>query len=105
MALVDMKMSKAEAKEQTEPTSSDLPQYPWGLNLHLDDDELEKLGVKDLKVGSDVVITAKCSVTSSSSHKSMLGDSSSSVDLQITEMEIGEVPTNKTSTLYDKTRS
>lgn len=103
MALVDMKMSKKEAKEMTDPSPDDLPAYPWGLSLHLGDDELEKLGVADLKAGEEVSIVCKATVTGSSSNQSLLGEHRSSIDLQITEMEIGNAPSDTTKTLYDKT--
>jgi hypothetical protein len=103
MALTDMKMSKKEAKEQTEPSQDDLPAYPWGLSLHLGDDELEKLGVADLKAGEEVSITCKATVTGSNSHKALIGESHNSIDLQITEMSIdGDGGTATTKTLYDK---
>lgn len=102
MALVDMKMSKKEAKEMTEPSPDDLPAYPWGLSLHLGNDELEKLDITDLKAGDEVSIVCKATVTGSSSSKSLIGESHDSIDLQITEMEIGSAPSSPTKTLYDK---
>lgn len=103
VALVSMKMSKEEVKEQASPSSDSLPQYSWGLSIHLDDDALEKLGIGDgLKVGDKVSVIAKATVEASSSHKSLLGDSESSVDLQLTDMEIGNASSKVTETLYDK---
>jgi hypothetical protein len=91
MAMVDMKMSKEEAKEQNEPqTADDGPRYPYGLSINLDDDVLGKLGIGDsLKVGDEVTFTAKAMVTSKSGYQTTIGDSESSMGLQITEMEMG----------------
>lgn len=45
MALVNMKMSREEAKEYNTIDSPDNgPQYPYGLCIDLNDDSLEKLG-------------------------------------------------------------
>ena len=103
MALVSMKMSKKEAKEETQPSVDDLPAYPWGLSIHLGDDEIKKLGAEELTAGDEVTITCTAKVTGSSSNQSLLGDSHNSIDLQITEMEIGADGGNATTkTLYDK---
>ena len=103
MALVSMKMSKKEAEAETKPSPDDLPAYPWGLNIHLGDDEIKKLGAEDLKAGDEVSITCVAKVTGSSSNQSLLGESHNCIDLQITEMEISSNGGNATTkTLYDK---
>lgn len=102
MALISMKMSKKEAKAEVEPSPDDLPAYPWGLCLHLGDDEIEKLGAGELKAGDEVSITCKAKVTGCSSNQSLLGQSHNSIDLQITEMEIAGGESAIAKTLYDK---
>jgi hypothetical protein len=103
MAMVDMKMSKKEAKAEVEPSQDGLPAYPWGLSLHLGDDEIQKLGAADLEAGDEVTITCKAKVTGCSSNENLLGESHNSMDLQITAMEIaGDGGNAVTKTLYDK---
>ena len=102
--MVNMKMSTEEAKEQSSPSADEGPRYPWGLQIHLDDDALSKLGTGDsLNVGDEVTITAKALVTSKSGYQTMVGDAETSVDLQITDMEVVAGSSSKTTkTLYDK---
>jgi hypothetical protein len=104
MALVNMKMSKEEAKEQYSPSSDEGPRYPYGLCVHLDDDALSKLAIGDgVNVGDEVTITAKATVSSKSGYQTMLGDSENSMELQITDMEVAADSSKTTKTLYDKT--
>ena len=91
MAMVNMKMSREEAKEYTLGSEvDDGPRYPYGLRLDLNDDSLEKLGITALpKVGTEMTITAKVTVTSVSAYDSQGGEPEQNVCLQITDMEIG----------------
>ena len=102
--MVDMKMSKEEAKEQCSPSMDESPRYPYGLSITLDDDALGKLAIGDsINVGDEVLITAKATVTSKSGYQTMVGDSESTVGLQITDMEVtGTASTKTTKALYDK---
>lgn len=103
MALISMKMSKEEAKEESQPSSKDMPQYSYGLCLNLDDDAIEKLGLDDsLNVGDEVMITAKAVVTSKSGYQTMVGDAENSLGLQITDMEISGSTSKAAKTLYNK---
>ena len=57
MQLVSMQLTEAEAKEESgiapATSESDLPRYPYGLCLDLDDEALQKLGITDMPaVGS-----------------------------------------------------
>lgn len=91
--LTSMKVTAAEMKARQEKYSgssiaTDGPSYPYGLEVRLDDESLEKLDldVKDLSVGDTYVLVAKVKLTSVSSNQSDGGPSRSSVALQITEM-------------------
>lgn len=83
-------------KDMGEPASieSIAPDYPWGTCLHLDRDEMEKIGIAKLPdVGTEYTIVAKVKVTSvrQSAAESAPGrdpDESMSMDLQITDMGI-----------------
>ena len=101
--MVNMKMSKEEAKEQCSPSTDEGPRYPYGLAINLDDDALEKLGIGDsVNVGDEVTITAKAQVTSKSGYQTMVGDSESSLGLQITDMEVSGGSSKTAKALYDK---
>jgi hypothetical protein len=98
-----MKMSKEEAKEQSSPSTADTPRYPYGLEIRLDDDAIEKLGLGDgLNVGDEVMITAKAKVTGKSGYETLVGDAENSIDLQITDMDVTGESSKASKTLYDK---
>ena len=93
--LVSMKRSaKDKRKDMGEPSGIEAvaPDYPWGLCLNLQADELEKLGIKDLpKVGEEMTVTAKVKVTrvSQSASASPRGESEHrNVELQVTDLGI-----------------
>lgn len=91
-SLINMAMSAEEAKEYTQPSVSEAPEYPWGLCINLDDDQLAKLGLKGLPaVGAEIHIIAKGTVTSTSSNARQDGDSEASMSVQITDMAIANL--------------
>lgn len=91
--LIDMAYSKAELKAQNKEMSvgpgGQLDPYPWGLNIRLDKDSLDKLGMKKLpEVGAELHFIAVAKVTNvqSSAREGMNDDCS--VGLQITMMQV-----------------
>lgn len=101
MALVNMKSSAEESQEY----EMESPEYPYGLTIDLDDDSLAKLGITSLpKVGSEMMITAKCVVKGVSSNQYQGSDEESRVCLQITDMDVGQTENaqndNRASKLY-----
>ena len=81
----DMRKDMGEPAEIT----SIAPDYPYGLCIHLDKDELDKLGMKDLpKVGTEMPISAIVKVTRVSQSAVEGADEQTSIDLQITDMGI-----------------
>ena len=95
MKLINMAMSKEEAREYSgtlaTPEPNDLPKYPYGLCLHLDDDALEKLGLSTMpKVGDTMMATVMLEVTGTSTNERQGGDEEACVDLQITAMALGD---------------
>lgn len=93
MALVSMKMSASERKEYANETiASDAPSYPWGLCIHLDDDALNKLGLTEMPaVGTELMVMAKVVVKGTSAHARDGEMDHRSVEMQITDMELGPV--------------
>ncbi len=89
-SLINMETTPAEAQEMVSPPSAaDVPKYPWGLELCLNDDVLEKLGVKSLPtVGTEVTIVAKASVSATRENSTEGDGVSQNMSLQITDMQI-----------------
>lgn len=87
--LVSMKISAAGRKQLAEPSmigEKDGPRYPYGLSIELDDEALDKLGVKTLpKVGSVQTLVARVEVTSVSSNQGPDKQKRERVSLQITD--------------------
>lgn len=88
--MISMKLTAAEAKADTMlgSTDDDLPQYPYGLSICLDDDILAKLGITELPpVGTVMQLTALVEVCSISQYENQDG-ADKSMNLQITDMEL-----------------
>ena len=90
MALVDLKRSnkeKSEEADETAPVAASQPDYGYGLCIHLEDNELEKLGITDLpKVGDEYHIRAIAKVKGVN-ERDYGKRKEAGVDLQITMME------------------
>lgn len=95
--LVSMKRSVKDKRKDMgscAPIECIAPDYPWGLVLRLESDELDKLGLKELpKVGTEMPMSITVRVTSVSQSASDNGgkktDEERSVSLQITAIGIG----------------
>ena len=104
MALINMK-SKPEREEMPGEIERDEPRYPYGLCISLGKDELEKLGITALpKVGGEMMIQAKAMVKSTSAYETQGEGTDMRVELQITDMEIGQTENarneNRAEALY-----
>lgn len=96
MKLVNMKLTAAEQKEKTEPMAlaPDAPSYPYGLELRLGDEVLDKLGLDPLPVvGATLELVARVSVTGVHVNESK-GGTRKSLELQITDLCL-EAPSAK----------
>lgn len=99
--MVSMKMDKEEAKELVSPEVGDAPEYPYGLEIRLDDKALEKLGLSaPPEVGKVMTITAKVTVTSASSYQTQGGEAEANSCWQITDMEISDSGKSAANVLY-----
>ncbi len=105
----NMAMSAEEREQNCAPSSlsgggDEGPRYPYGLCICLEEESLQKLGIKNLPgVGESMMITAKVMINSTSENESQHSGIRRSLSLQITDLELGkqkkEVDINK---LYDK---
>lgn len=97
MKLIDMQLSPDEAKKEYGSPSmlsdnDDLPKYPWGLSLCLDDEVLAKLNLGSLPdVGTTFTLMAVVEVTSNSQRQNQDGKEVS-MDLQVTKMALSPPP-------------
>lgn len=98
--LVSMKITKADREPKADSVVSEVeaPEYPWGLQVRLDEKAIEKLGIDLPKVGSEQMLIAKVSVVSvsSSAHNGPAGKSKHrSIELQITDLCLEDAPAEK----------
>jgi len=104
MPLVNMKLSKKEASSEAGVglDAPDVPRFPHGLSLSLDDEVLSKLNMKELPdVGESKMLVAYVDVTDISESDSLDGKKRRHVRLQITDMSIEEkVKKDVLKTLY-----
>lgn len=84
---IEKKPEEQSAAEIMYPKAADMPEYPYGLELRLGNEELEKLGLFTLpEVGKELTLQAKVKVTSVSSNEHLDGKPYKGVCLQITDM-------------------
>ncbi|HZD27234.1 MAG TPA: hypothetical protein VE251_00895 [Xanthobacteraceae bacterium] len=94
--LISMKRSAADKrKDQGEvaPISSIAPDYPYGLTIHMDGDELDKLGFKDLpdvgtEIPMEILVKVTCVRQSASDNPGQGYYEQRCVDFQITDMAV-----------------
>ncbi len=87
--LVSMQLSAKQADDYAMPTSvqKDVPKYPWGLCLTLDDDTLSKLGIPLPEVSNTFTLVANVEVIRASANKSQEG-TELRCEMQITDMRL-----------------
>lgn len=108
MKMVSMKMDAAaqKARYAESSVSADAPMYPWGLEVRLDKEALEKLGLADAlpKAGASMKLAANVEVTNVSESDTAGGGKTCSLTLQITELGLTPAKDEKKAAelLYDK---
>lgn len=92
--MVDLAYSKEELAERERkccdmPMEYKGPKYPWGLNITLETDSLEKLGktVTDFEVGARIPITIIAEVSNISMSQNSDGSKHQCVGLLCADME------------------
>lgn len=100
MKMMSMKRTAQDKRKDMGATASVdaiRPDYPWGLTIHLEADELNKLGMKEMpEAGCCMMLVATVHVTrvqvTAAAGVKPGDDHERSVDLQITDMMLGEMP-------------
>lgn len=92
--LTDMKITKAEQKQKDKVSpccgpSGSGDRYPYGLELRLDNDVMEKLGIDLPTVGKEVTVTAKAMVTEASARDTQGDGKRLSCTLQLQKLKVG----------------
>jgi len=91
MKLVSMKNEEKRPSPEVSSMKYDEPAYPYGLQISLDAESMKKLGIKDMpKVGTKMMIEATVEVCSVSMNESKFYGDNKRVELQITELGLGE---------------
>ena len=105
MDLISMQRTKSEKKEDTGPevaTEYERPDYPYGLEISLEEESMEKLGldVENFSVGGKIELVCNGEITRT--HESAGKDhNNSSVSIQITDMAIMVHPNETPKTIKD----
>lgn len=89
--LAHMERTKAEKKEANGLVmpKSEGPDYPYGLRIHLNQEDLQKIGMNDMpEAGNEVHLHAKARVSSVSSDQRDGGKEERRMELQITHLGI-----------------
>lgn len=89
--MVDMKRTPADKAEDAAtcaPTPMAGPDYPWGLCISLDQDDLDKLDLSDdCQAGDTIDLRAFAKVTSIS-RREVEGKVETRIELQITDLSV-----------------
>lgn len=95
LSLVNVKLDRKELTERAEPSKVDQPVYPYGLRVQLDEDTIDKLGIRTLpEVGEPLILVARVNVISVSENQHVEGKDGKphrhrNVELQITDLALG----------------
>ena len=93
---VDMAKTPEQVNEEVSSMAApmtakadNVPKYPWGLCINLEDDQLEKLNLDDeCEVGDMIHLCVMAKVTSCSSNETEGGKSRKRIELQITQIAV-----------------
>jgi len=94
MKLVNMKLAAEKTKEYVEPTlvggDTNVPAYPYGLCLRLENDQLDKLGldIKNLVVSQGIKLLAQGEIKGVYTNEQQGQKAQQSVEIQITELVV-----------------
>jgi hypothetical protein len=106
--MVNLAYTPKEIKEEKAEYSTivnDVPKYPYGLSICLNEETLSKLGktINDFQVNSTITIPCTLLVTGVSSRKNSSGAEEQEVSATITDMDIPDAQgKDPAATMYDK---
>lgn len=100
MPLKSMEITKSDIKQKEKErevmVSEDMPKYPYGLTLHLDEDVISKLEIDKLpEAGEKKMLLASVEITNSGQEDSVKGKKRRSLVLQITDMTLEDIKEKK----------
>lgn len=96
MKMKSMKLDGAKEQGQAVNPVNNSPRYPYGLNIRLENDSIEKLDIEEMpEVGEVVMIMAHAKVESVSMNEQADGKKYKSISLQITDMSLSEMEEKK----------
>lgn len=89
MKMASMKLPK-RPKEKMGPVSvgmNEREEYPYGLRLSLNEDQIKKLdGLFDMDVEGDIILHARAKIVDKRSHEMKGGKTDRSMEIQITDL-------------------
>lgn len=88
MKMVNMKQSRKKQEAMASPGQAEGPEYPYGLCLNLEKEEIEKLGLGTPKAGATLMLHAAVEVKSVTVSDQADGKGYKSLSLQITDMAL-----------------
>jgi hypothetical protein len=105
MKLVSMKKEGGHGKDchccEVAPSGCSEPDYPWGMRISLEEDQVAALGMKTMPaVGAPVGIEAVAMVIGVNEEQRD-GKTLRRLELQITDLAVAAAGTNKFAKLYD----
>ncbi len=100
--LTDMKLPKRSKTSDCAVAcdSSDDPRYPYGLEISLDNDALDKLGLELPEAGEQFIVLGVGPVTRVSQTDNKRGKDRS-LSIQLQKIEVGPVKTGKIKSAVD----
>ena len=103
MELASMKLSAERQKEYGSPTAleGDMPAYPYGLCIHLGEDQIKQLGIAAMpSAGQAMTLIARVEVKNAGVRDTAENGKIRDMDLQITDMALA--PEAKKESAADK---
>lgn len=94
MKIVSMKLTPKELQAQAAPAEAYAPEYPYGLQLIIQGEQLKSLGLESPAVGQTLRLVCIAEVTSVSMHENSTS-SNLEVGVQIKEMGAEEEAADK----------
>lgn len=93
MDLIDVKRTEADKKREREqwdkPMMADMEDYPYGLQIQLDNETIVKLGLGDIDTADEVDIVA-CGVIVSDNINTVGGKTRRSMTIQLQKLAISQ---------------